>query len=237
MLKRFKSGEKAPSSGQYELVGPRGGRTGVERTVVAGEPLPPAKAAGQAWILSGSSRTISKVFVVLGLIFLLAGFAGCGSKDSNEALKTENAALKARIPTLDYKSYQSNELGVALSYPATWVRQDTQQIVPFFVSPQGTANVGVTREVLPQAVTTDAYFAALNQRLQAQGYILSGMRQTQVGSASGLQAVYLNKGLTQVFVVVAKDQTAWSLIQTAKADEFIDLAHTFNEIAHSFKVQ
>ncbi len=187
---------------------------------------------------SGSVARISKALVVLGLALLLvASLAGCASKDSTEALKTENAALKARIPTLVYKLYQSNELGMELSYPATWVRQDTQQIVPFFVSPEGVANVGVTREILPEAMTTDAYFAALNQRLQAQGYILSGMRQTPVGSASGIQAVYLNKGLTQVFVVVAKGQTAWTLIETAKSDEFIDRAHTFNEIAHSFKVQ
>jgi hypothetical protein len=185
---------------------------------------------------------MNKVFVVpglilLSLILLLASFTGCVSKGSYDSVIAENTTLKARIPTLDYNFYQSNELGMEFSYPATWVRQDTQQIVPFFVSPEGIVNVGVTREILPQAMTSDAYFAALNQHLQAQGYILCGMRQTQVGSASGLEAVYLNNGLLQVFVVVAKGQTAWSLIETAKADEFIDWAHTFNEIAHSFKVQ
>ena len=204
-----------------------------------------------SWGPSGSSRTMSKVLVVLGLIFLFAGVAGCSSKDGNDkvvaerdaatksiaALTTENTTLKARIPTLLYNSYQNNERGVELSYPATWVQRDTQLIFPFFVSPDGVANVGVTKEILPQAMTTDAYFDALNRRLQAEGYILSGLRQTKVGSASGLQAVYLNKGLAQVFVVVVKDKTAWSLIETAKAYEFIDWAHTFNEIAHSFKVQ
>jgi len=176
--------------------------------------------------------------VVLGLVLLLiTSLAGCVSKGSYDALKTENAALKARIPTLVYNAYQSNELGMGFSYPATWVRQDTQQIVPFYVSPDGIANVGVTREILPQVMTTDAYFAALNQQLQAQGYIICGMRQTQAGSTSGIQAVYLNKGLLQVFVVVAKGQTAWSLIETAKAEQFIDWAFTFNEIARSFKVQ
>lgn len=39
--RKLTPGTKAPASGQYEIVGPRGGRTGVERTVVKGEPLPP----------------------------------------------------------------------------------------------------------------------------------------------------------------------------------------------------
>jgi hypothetical protein len=183
------------------------------------------------WGSSRSMARISAALVIMGIVLLLiVGITGCGSKDSIKA-------LEARIPTLVYNTYQSNDLGVELSYPATWVRQDTQQIVPFFVSPDGIANIGVTKEILPQAMTTDAYFAALNQQLQARGYILCGYRQTQVGSASGIQAVYLNKGLLQVFVVVAKGQTAWSLIETAKAEQFIDWAHTYNEIAHSFKVQ
>lgn len=37
---QYKPGEKAPRSGRYEITGPRGGRTGIERTVTRGEPLP-----------------------------------------------------------------------------------------------------------------------------------------------------------------------------------------------------
>lgn len=39
--KKLTPGSKAPASGQYEIIGSRGGRTGVERTVVKGERLPP----------------------------------------------------------------------------------------------------------------------------------------------------------------------------------------------------
>ena len=46
-----KPGEKADRSGQYEIVGPRGGRTGKERTVVKGEPFPPTEKSGQGFIL------------------------------------------------------------------------------------------------------------------------------------------------------------------------------------------
>ena len=37
----YRSGQKAPRSGQYPIVGPRGGDTGEERTIVRGEPFPP----------------------------------------------------------------------------------------------------------------------------------------------------------------------------------------------------
>jgi hypothetical protein len=50
MAKTFKPGEICPRSGQYEIVGPRGGRTGVERTVVKNEPLPPTEKSGQRFI-------------------------------------------------------------------------------------------------------------------------------------------------------------------------------------------
>lgn len=59
MSKTFKPGEKAPASGQYELVGPRGGRTGKERTVVKGEPLPPTEQSGQQFILVDRAKNKS----------------------------------------------------------------------------------------------------------------------------------------------------------------------------------
>jgi len=51
MSKTFKPGETAPRSGQYEIVGPRGGHTGVERTVTKGEPLPPTRKSGESFVL------------------------------------------------------------------------------------------------------------------------------------------------------------------------------------------
>lgn len=54
--KLFKPGQKAPRSGQYEIVGPRGGKTGVERTVVRGEPLPPPESKGQRFRLTDPTK-------------------------------------------------------------------------------------------------------------------------------------------------------------------------------------
>lgn len=54
--KTFHPGEKAPYSGQYEIVGPRGGHTGVERTVTKGEPLPPTLAPGQEYRLADKTK-------------------------------------------------------------------------------------------------------------------------------------------------------------------------------------
>jgi len=39
--KLYKPGQLTPDSGQYPLVGPRGGKTGDEVTSVKGHPLPP----------------------------------------------------------------------------------------------------------------------------------------------------------------------------------------------------
>lgn len=49
-MKRYRPGEKAPLSGQYEIVGSRGGRTGEERTIIKGERIPPPPKAGQSYI-------------------------------------------------------------------------------------------------------------------------------------------------------------------------------------------
>jgi hypothetical protein len=42
-----KPGEKADRSGQYEIIGPRGGHTGTERTIPKGHTIPPTPAPGQ----------------------------------------------------------------------------------------------------------------------------------------------------------------------------------------------
>ena len=47
----LRPGNETPQSGQYEVVGPRGGRTGNEVTSVEGKPLPPTPNAGQGYIL------------------------------------------------------------------------------------------------------------------------------------------------------------------------------------------
>lgn len=57
MVSRNKPGETARQSGQYEQVGPRGGRTGVERTVTRGEPYPPTPRAGMSYQLVDRTKT------------------------------------------------------------------------------------------------------------------------------------------------------------------------------------
>ena len=58
--KTYKPGEAAPQSGQYEIVGPRGGKTGMERTVVQGEPFPPTRQSGQRYVLVDPTQTKRK---------------------------------------------------------------------------------------------------------------------------------------------------------------------------------
>ena len=59
MSRVYKPGEQAPASGQYEIVGPQGGGTGKERTVVRGEPLPPTPKPGQGYKISDRTRNDS----------------------------------------------------------------------------------------------------------------------------------------------------------------------------------
>ena len=51
MKTTLKPGNITPRSGQYEIVGPRGGRTGQEVTSVQGKPLPPTPKPGQMLLL------------------------------------------------------------------------------------------------------------------------------------------------------------------------------------------
>ncbi|TAY85040.1 YjzC family protein (plasmid) [Rhizobium ruizarguesonis] len=62
MTKTFKPGQTAPRSGQYGILGTRGGNTGQERTVTRGEPLPPTPKSGQTYKMvdptkNGSGRS------------------------------------------------------------------------------------------------------------------------------------------------------------------------------------
>jgi len=54
--KSWKPGEKAPRSGQYRMVGPRGGK-GPERTIVRNEPFPPTVGKGRRYVLVDPTKT------------------------------------------------------------------------------------------------------------------------------------------------------------------------------------
>ena len=51
-----KSGQISKVSGQYEIVGPKGGHTGKEVTVTKGEPLPPTPKPGQGLTLVDKTK-------------------------------------------------------------------------------------------------------------------------------------------------------------------------------------
>ena len=51
MKHTLKPGHSVPRSGQYQIIGPRGGRTGEEITGVKGKTLPPTPKAGSTYKL------------------------------------------------------------------------------------------------------------------------------------------------------------------------------------------
>ena len=52
----LKPGQKAPISGQYAVVGPKGGKIGTEVTVTKGETLPPTQKPGQVFVLVDKTK-------------------------------------------------------------------------------------------------------------------------------------------------------------------------------------
>ena len=56
---RLKPGQKAPASGQYGVVGSRGGKTNEEVTIVKGKPMPPTKKPGQTYIMNDPTHNKS----------------------------------------------------------------------------------------------------------------------------------------------------------------------------------
>jgi hypothetical protein len=46
---KYKPGQDAPYSGQYPILGPRGGDSGKEVTAVKGRPLPPTPKPGMGY--------------------------------------------------------------------------------------------------------------------------------------------------------------------------------------------
>ena len=59
MPRYYRPGQIAPSSGQYGIIGPKGGQTGEERTVTKGEPLPPTPKPGQTYIIVDRTKNKS----------------------------------------------------------------------------------------------------------------------------------------------------------------------------------
>ena len=59
MGETVKPGEKAPRSGQYEELGPRGGRTGHEVTISKGERVPPSRQPGGAFAIVDPTKNKS----------------------------------------------------------------------------------------------------------------------------------------------------------------------------------
>ena len=54
--KKINPGTPAPASGQYQKIGPRGGKTGQEVTAVKGKPLPPTSKPKESYILVDKTK-------------------------------------------------------------------------------------------------------------------------------------------------------------------------------------
>lgn len=55
-MNKLRPGADAPKSGQYQVIGPRGGNTGREVTAVQGKPMPPTEKAGMSYKLTDPTK-------------------------------------------------------------------------------------------------------------------------------------------------------------------------------------
>jgi len=55
----LKPGNKTPASGQYAIIGPRGGNTNKEVTGVKGKIMPPTPKKGQSYVLVDPTKNKS----------------------------------------------------------------------------------------------------------------------------------------------------------------------------------
>lgn len=56
MTKGITPGTPCPTSGQYGVVGPRGGDRGREITATKGNPMPPTQNSGERYILNDETK-------------------------------------------------------------------------------------------------------------------------------------------------------------------------------------
>lgn len=54
--KGLSPGTPTPKSGQYGVVGPRGGNTNREITSIEGKPLPPGQRTGETYVLNDPTK-------------------------------------------------------------------------------------------------------------------------------------------------------------------------------------
>lgn len=161
-------------------------------------------------------------------------------------LRKESDGLKARIPTLTYTTYEDTQNGFTIPYPEKWstTQPEAKETVAVFVGEGNLPRLDIARVDLVSPATASAYFDGLNKAVLAEGhYTLVTSKATSVAGLPAVKAQYLvqlggqsDLKLEQVFVVVVKGQTAWTVLFTGKAGDLMDWAHTLNEMIGSFNL-
>ena len=157
-------------------------------------------------------------------------------KQDNETLKAQVSSLESRIPTLVYKSHVDEAKGFSINYPENWEKQEMEDFLVFFAAPGRPVNLGVVQEELPELMSVQAYFRAAHDGLKADGFFCVIFRPIEVSGMLAMRGIYLKEDAQQMYVALVRGKMAWVMVFTARRADFIDYAHTFNEIASSFEL-
>ena len=157
-------------------------------------------------------------------------------KQDIDGLKARVSLLESRIPTLVYKTHVDEAKGFSINYPENWEKQEMEDFLMFFAAPGRPVNLGVVQEELPQLTSVQAYFRAADDGLKADGFFCVWFRPIEVSGMSAMRGIYLKEDVQQMYVALVRGKMAWVMVFTARRADFIDYAHTFNEIASSFEL-
>lgn len=161
-------------------------------------------------------------------------------------LQAEGAALKERIPILDYAIMEDADAGFSVNYPKSWQyeRTDEAGILSYIFEDGGSgAFMTVSREDAG-GMGTRAFFESFLNAIEDEygnDYLFIGEAPGLTGGQLGIQASYSIKE-TQAnqkacFIsIVVKGSNAWKLVLECDWADFTEMAFMFNEMLDSFSL-
>jgi hypothetical protein len=144
--------------------------------------------------------------------------------------------MVSRIPTLTYNSHVDDDKGFSINYPPTWEKQSSSTALAFYQARGLPVNLAIFSETLSSMVPASAYFESVKQSMLKNSYSFIGSKEVTINQMTAIRGLFNKGDVTQTLTTLTRGTTGWGIVCTARSGEFIDYAHTFNEIINSFRL-